>query len=64
MNESFHIPDEKSRQRSVENLQKVQQQLDLFGLEIEELLGMANAEILRQRRKRLEKSVNNSTQQF
>jgi hypothetical protein len=64
MNESFHIPDQKSRQQSLENLRRVQQQLDLLGLKIEELLGMANVEILRQRRKRLEKSVNNSNQQF
>ncbi|MCH2243570.1 MAG: hypothetical protein MK111_02830 [Crocosphaera sp.] len=34
--------------------------LDLFGLEIEEVLGIANAKLLRQRRKRLENSVNNS----
>ncbi len=58
MNESSSIPDEKSRQESVKNLQKVQKQLDLFGIEIEEILGIANAEILRQRRKRLENSVN------
>ncbi|MDJ0662746.1 MAG: hypothetical protein QNJ42_25155 [Crocosphaera sp.] len=58
MNESFSIPDEKSRQESVKNLQEVQKKLDLFGLEIEEILGMANTELLRQRRKRLENSVN------
>ena len=60
MNESFSIPDEKSRQESVKNLQQVQKQLDLFGLEIEEILGIANSELLRQPRKRLENSVNNS----
>lgn len=58
MNECFSIPDEKSRQESVKNLQRVQKQLDLFGIEIEEILGIANAEVLRQRRKRLENSVN------
>ena len=58
MNESFSIPDEKSRQESVKNLQQVQKKLDLFGLEIEEILGIANSELLRQRRKRLENSVN------
>ncbi|CCQ52978.1 hypothetical protein [Crocosphaera watsonii] len=60
MNESFSVPDEKLRQESVKNLQQVQKKLDLFGLEIEEVLGIANAKLLRQRRKRLENSVNNS----
>ena len=60
MNEFFSVPDEKLRQESVKNLQQVQKKLDLFGLEIEEVLGIANAKLLRQRRKRLENSVNNS----
>ncbi|WP_042712669.1 hypothetical protein WH8501_24325 [Crocosphaera watsonii WH 8501] len=60
MNESFSVPDEKLRQESVKNLQQVQKKLDLFGLEIEEVLGIANAKLLRQRRKCLENSVNNS----
>ncbi len=60
MNESFSVPDENLRQESIKNLQQVQKQLDLFGLEIEEILGIANSELLRQPRKRLENSVNNS----
>ncbi len=55
MKKSLNIPDEKSREKSVNNLRKVKQDLELLGLEIDELLAMANLDLSRQSRQRLEK---------
>ena len=54
MTKQDKIPDEQTRQRSVKNLREVRRQLELFGLELDELLAMANIELRRQRRQRLE----------
>ena len=54
MTKQDKIPDEQTRQRSVKNLREVRRQLELFGLELDELLAMADVELRRQRRERLE----------
>ena len=54
MTKQYKIPDEQTRQRSVENLRQVRRELELFGLELDELLAMAEVELCRQRRERLE----------
>lgn len=54
MTQQYKIPDEETRQRSVKNLREVRRQLELFGLELDELLAMADVELRRQRRERLE----------
>lgn len=55
MTESLRIPDEQTRKNSVENLKKVGRQLDILGLEMDELLAAIEAELRRQRRERLER---------
>jgi hypothetical protein len=55
MTESFKIPDELTRKNSVENLKKVGRQLDILGLEMDELLATIEAELRCQRRERLER---------
>ena len=54
MTKELKIPDEQTRQRSVKKLREARQQLELFGLELDELLAMVEAELCRQRRKLLE----------
>ena len=55
MTESLKIPDEQTRKNSVENLKKVGRQLNILGLEMDELLAALEAELRRQRRERLER---------
>ena len=47
------IPDAETRRRNVERLRESNRQLDLVGLAIDELIAMADAQLLRQRRERL-----------
>jgi hypothetical protein len=55
MTESLKIPDKQTRDSSVENLRKVSRQLDILGLEMDELLAAIEAELRYQRRERLER---------
>jgi hypothetical protein len=55
MTESLKIPDELTRKTSVENLKKVGRQLDIIGLEMDELLATIEAELRCQRRERLKR---------
>jgi hypothetical protein len=55
MTESLKIPDELTRKTSVENLKKVSRQLDILGLEMDELLATIETELRHQRRERLKK---------
>ncbi|MCL1464760.1 hypothetical protein [Argonema galeatum] len=54
MSEQPKIPDAETRKRSLERLRESNRQLDLVGLQIDELIAMADAHLLRQRRERLE----------
>jgi hypothetical protein len=47
------IPDAETRRRSVQRLRESNRQLELWGLEIEELTAMVEADLRRQRRRRL-----------
>ena len=47
------IPDAETRRRSVQRLRESNRQLELWGLQIDELIAMADAHLLRQRRRRL-----------
>lgn len=47
------IPDAETRRRSIERLRESNRQLELWGLQIDELIAMADAHLLRQRRQRL-----------
>lgn len=47
------IPDAETRRRSIERLRESNRQLDIVGLAIDELIAMADAQLLRQRRERL-----------
>lgn len=47
------IPDAETRRRNVQRLRESNRQLDLWGLQIDELIAMADAHLLRQRRSRL-----------
>lgn len=51
------IPDEQTRQESVQKLRTLKRELDLLGLEMDELLSMVEAELRQQRRKRLERQL-------
>ncbi|MFB2875924.1 hypothetical protein [Floridanema aerugineum] len=53
MNEQSRIPDEQTRKRNVELLRESQRQLDLFGIKIDELISITEAEIRRQKLERL-----------
>jgi len=48
------IPDLEARKRNVERLRESNRQLDIFGAALDEVLAMAELELCRQRRKRLE----------
>ena len=54
MNEERKIPDAQTRKRNVERLRESNRQLDVFGAALDEVLAMAELELCRQRRKRLE----------
>ncbi|GEM_PF-808213 len=54
MSEQPKIPDAETRKRSLEQLRESNRQLDLVGLQIDELIAMAEAQLRRQRRERLE----------
>ncbi len=54
MNEESRIPDEQTRKRNVELLSESQGQLDLFGIKIDELISLTEAEIRRQKLERLQ----------
>lgn len=62
MNVEKKIPDPETRRRNVERLQESNRQLDLFGLALDELIAMAEAELSRQRRQRLERKYNGAKQ--
>ncbi len=47
------IPDAETRRRNVERLRESNRQLDLVALALDELIAMADAQLLRQRRERL-----------
>ena len=47
------IPDAETRRRSVQRLRESNRQLELWGLQIEELIAMVEADLRRQRRRRL-----------
>jgi uncharacterized small protein (DUF1192 family) len=53
MNEQSRIPDEQTRKRNVQLLRESQRQLDLFGIKIDELISITEAEIRRQKLERL-----------
>lgn len=57
------IPDAETRKRNVERLRESNRQLDLFGLALDELIAMAEAELRRQRRQRLEGKYRRESQQ-
>lgn len=54
MTTSPKIPNEQTRQESVQKLRTLKRELDLLGLEMDELLSMIEFELRQQRRKRLE----------
>jgi hypothetical protein len=47
------IPDAETRRRNVERLRESNRQLELVALALDELIAMADAQLLRQRRERL-----------
>jgi hypothetical protein len=59
MTEHFPIPNEETRQREVERLRASNQQLERFELELDELTAMVEADLRQQRRRRLEKQIQN-----
>jgi len=62
MNVEQKIPDPETRRRNVERLQESNRQLDIFGLALDELIAMAEVELSRQRRQRLERKYNGAKQ--
>jgi hypothetical protein len=59
MTEHFPIPNEETRQREVDRLRASNQQLERFELELDELTAMVEADLRQQRRRRLEKQIQN-----
>ncbi len=55
MTQSSHIPSPEKRKYLLRNLKKNRLQLQEFGLQLEELLAMVEAEIREHKRKRLQK---------
>ncbi|MDY6807305.1 MAG: hypothetical protein SXA11_26310 [Cyanobacteriota bacterium] len=47
------IPDAETRKRNVDRLRESNRQLELWGLQLEELTAMVEADLCRQRRERL-----------
>ena len=62
MNVEQKIPDAETRRRNVERLRESNRQLDIFGLALDELIAMAEVELSRQRRQRLERKYNGAKQ--
>jgi hypothetical protein len=56
MTERFPIPDAETRRKEVERLREGNRQLELFNLELDELIAMVEVDLRRQRRERLERS--------
>jgi hypothetical protein len=55
MTERFPIPDAETRRKEVERLRESNRQLELFNLELDELIAMVETDLRGQRRERLEK---------
>ncbi|NER32715.1 MAG: hypothetical protein F6J93_01320 [Oscillatoria sp. SIO1A7] len=62
MSEPFKITDAQTRRRSVHRLRESSRQLDILGVALDELLAMAEVELCRQRRERLEKKYQRESQ--
>ncbi|MBO1350772.1 MAG: hypothetical protein EBE86_026875 [Hormoscilla sp. GUM202] len=62
MNVEQKIPDAETRRRNVERLRESNRQLDIFGLALDELIAMAEVELCRQRRQRMERKYNGAKQ--
>ncbi|MFB2838815.1 hypothetical protein [Floridanema evergladense] len=60
MNEQSRIPDEQTRKRNIELLRESQRQLDLFGIKLDELIAITEAEIRRQKLERLQEKYKRS----
>lgn len=58
MNSSYPYPDEESRRRCLERLRETNRQLDLYNLQLDELIAMIEAEARQQKRERLLKKSN------
>ena len=63
MNVEQKIPDAETRRRNVERLRESNRQLELVTLELDELIAMAELELCRQRRKRMERKYNGPKQE-
>jgi hypothetical protein len=55
MNERFPIPNAETRRKEVERLRDSNRQLELFNLELDELIAMVETDLRGQRRERLER---------
>ena len=53
MNSEFKIPDAETRARSIANLREAGRLLDLWTLQLDEAIALADAHLLKQRRARL-----------
>lgn len=62
MNVKQKIPDAETRRRNVERLRESNRQLELVTLELDELIAMAELELCRQRRQRMERKYNGAQQ--
>ena len=58
MNNEFKIPDPETRARSIAKLREACRLLDLFNLQLDEAIAMADAHLLAQRRTRLSSKSN------
>ena len=53
MNEQFKIPDPETRARSIAKLREACRLLDLWNLQLDEVIALVDADLLKQRRARL-----------
>ncbi len=53
MNDQFKIPDPETRARSIAKLREACRLLDLFNLQLDEAIALADADLLKQRKARL-----------
>ncbi|PSF39309.1 hypothetical protein C7H19_00535 [Aphanothece hegewaldii CCALA 016] len=60
MTQQRQIPDEESRKKCLERLRETNRQLDLYNLQLDELIAMIEAEARQQKRERLLKKYNNT----
>ncbi len=58
MNNEFKIPDPETRARSIANLKEACRLLDLFNLQLDEAIAVADAHLLEQRSARLRSKSN------